>query len=190
MRIKTGLVVIVAAFGLLAQWNAGGENVSGYLDTSAVDGFRADSLKWSKPFSLSAYENLRVRVKMNDTSAAGFKNDSIKAQWGFQTFGKCLNSSLAADTCADGAVVVDTVTKANLGTMTYGTMDTAGTIYRRSGLTDTIMCAGWAVQSRNVSPEFDTYIRFFTKGLTGNKVGSFVKVQFDVLRRVKVKAGN
>jgi glycosidase len=53
------------------------ENWNGWLDTSNIDGFRVDSLKYSKAWDLGRYENVAVVVKANDSSSAGFSSDSI-----------------------------------------------------------------------------------------------------------------
>jgi hypothetical protein len=181
--IRGLFAVIVLAAGLFAQT----ENYAGWGDTSVLTTFRADSLKYSRAFLLSQYENLRVDFMVNDTDAAGFVSDSVKAYWGIQTGHPCLNSSGVVDTVWNHDLVIadtiDLLTTTNAGPK-YFAMDSAGNYANTRKSIDTTNVTGFAVQSRNISPYWDVYVRCFAKGLTGNNKGSMLSARFALYRRV------
>lgn len=166
----------------------GQANISGFGDTSQVAAFRADSLKYSKWFPLSTYENMNAVVLVNDTSAAGYASDSVKFIWGVQYGDPVLNSSGKLDTTVRQKLIVvdtffDTSTNFVLG---YGSFDSTGTQAAGLKSIDSVNVTGFMAQSRNISPEWHGYVRFFAKGLTKNKVAAFLKIRFAMVRRVYV----
>jgi len=171
-------------------------NYSGLTDTSGITDFRADSLKFSKVFPLAAFENSRIILKMDDTSAAGFADDSIRVNWGYQTLCPCFDTNTVEqpaqgerDTCFDVRIALDSMSDAHLGLFTTGSVDSTGVIFRSLKVIDTTNVTGYAVQTRWFVPEFDCFIRFWVEGGTGNEIGSFQKVSFDYKRRQRAKAG-
>jgi len=160
------------------------QNQSGYLDTAKAN-VRSDSLYYSRGFDLSGLEDIRAILLVNDTSAAGFANDSVNIQWGYQTFSLVMNSSGKADTAYDQRIVLDTVVTASFGTVatTIGSSGSDGSITRSTKLIDTSYVTGYATQSKWFLPEWDVGIRFWFKGLTGNKTASYVKCILTVQRR-------
>jgi hypothetical protein len=165
------------------------ENYSGMNDTAVIATFKADSLKTSKAYTLSQFENLRVDVLVSDTSAAGFASDSVKLYWGIQTGRICWNSSGTRDTAwSNERITLDTLdmlTTTNAA-LKYNAMDNTGAYTNTLKAHDTLSVSGFAVQSRNISPEWDVLFRCWVKGLTGNKVGRFLVFRFNVVRRIGV----
>jgi len=170
----------------VSAWAESALNHTGYGDTCAIHGFRADSLKYSKAYSLTDYEALRVTVFVDDTSSAGFDSDSLLFAWGIQTGTPVLNSSGGRDTLWNPlCLVVDTldlVDDATIG-LSYGLVGTDGTYSDVLSLIDTLSVSGWAAQSRVVTPRWDVYFRGWFQGLTGNITGSFAKLWFAPERR-------
>lgn len=145
-----------------------------------------DTLKFTKAFKLSQFENLTVNVLTNDTTSAGFASDSVGVRWGYQLLSPCSSTS-SIDTCFDQQIFkVDSILTANFGAYTarIGTYGPDGTITRTDGLVDTLGPTGYATQKRNISGlEWDVYIRFWVKGIGNNKKTTAVPVKFNVLRR-------
>jgi len=174
------LIGILAAAAI-----AGPDNVSGYGDTSSVAGFRADSVKYSKWFSLSNYENLVAVCLTNDTGAEGFANDSVYFSWGIQYGDPVLNSNGKQDTAVRNALVmIDSMhaLSANFA-LKYGSFDSTGTEALGLKGIDTNFVTGFMTQSRSIAPEWHAYCRFFAKGETGNNVSGFLRLRFAMVRR-------
>ena len=171
-------------------------NTVGYGDTTqsyTFSSFRSDSLKFSKNFPLSAWENARVDIIFDDTSSAGFASDSCKFAWGFQTGHKVeIDDTLYY--AYDIPYPVDTVDLVGSTNM-YDHDELAVIGYVQDTVTllntsvpfavDTGVGGATlkAVQSRNIVPQWDEVFRIWLKGLTGNKVGSYVEVEANVRRR-------
>ena len=165
-------------------------NHTGYQDTCVIHTFAADSLKYSKAYSLTDYEDLRVSVFADDTSEVGFASDAIKLVWGIQTGHLALNSGGSRDTVWNALRIVcdtlDLVTDATVGPV-YALVGTDGTYSDVLSLVDTLTVSGYAVQSRAVAPSWDVYFRGWFQGLDGNVTGSFLKMLFMPVRRLHSK---
>jgi hypothetical protein len=170
----------VSAWTQTLNWN-------GLIDTAVITGFKSDSVKWTKAFPLSQYEDIRVILKARDTAVVGFKFDSIGIAWGWLTFSLCqdtLHSISIPDTCYDQPVIIDTLdTVAMLKCRTYGSVDSNANVFRSHRYADTLGCAGWAIQSKWFLPEWDQYIKFFVKGIARNRTAKGIPVEIDVKRR-------
>jgi hypothetical protein len=182
--------IIVALLLLASCVFAQDANWMGYKDTSRINTFRADSLKYSKTFPLSAFENVRIDVFANDTSAAGFKSDSIKFVWGIQTGHWAYTTSNTDKPVWVWApqVVIDTFNTVDTLKMVLArkVMDSYGTIESQIGYVDTLNFSGFAYQTRNFAPEWDQSFRVWFRGVTGNKKASFVALITQVSRRKSV----
>src|SRR4030042_951013 len=180
-------LIALCTFGEDLNWN-------GILDTAIISGFRSDSLKWSKGFQLSAGQDVRVILKVNDTAMPGLGSDSIGIRWGYMTFCHCLDTAqnvAVPDTCVDQAIVVDTMDATAIAKSgTFASSDSAGYLQRNHRYADTLRCRGWVTQSRSLYPEWDQYIKFFVKGIGDNDPRYYLKVHFQVIRRQYVPAGN
>jgi hypothetical protein len=177
------LMVLAAVTCLFAQAD---ENYNGYRDTARITLFKADSLRYSKVFPLSTWENSRLSIFLNDTSSAGYASDSIKCFWGIQLGMPCINGSGLLDTAWElQLITLDTFDILTAGNMArpYTALDSTGAYMEKMKRIDTLDVTGYAYQTRVFSPGWDVYFRFWAKGLTGNKVGATLKGMFAVEHR-------
>ncbi len=181
--VKKILFLLIALIAL--SYGEMSNNWNGYLDTIKMPACTSTVLIYSKtPFSLTDYDMVRIICHVDDTTSAGFKSDSIKFKWGYQTFSLCADSGGKIDTCYSPRVTVDTISTDSLGKMSLLTLDGNAIANSPSRQADTLSCAGWAVQSRTFSPEWDIYSRLWIQGLTGNKKGAPLRLMFTVIRRL------
>lgn len=162
-------------------------NTTGRADTSKFIGFKADSLKYSRLLKLSAYENVRIDMFANDTNTAGYGSDSVAFEWGVQNVHTCYNASGALDTVFSNRFTIDTfrISVANCvpATVEFDSL-TGSPVKMQLRKIDTLNVTGLAYQTRNPSVEWDDMFRVWIKGLTGNRVGGFVRVTSMVTRRL------
>jgi len=184
-EIMIKLILCLSILVLTAQGAI--QNQIGYLDTSKVK-VRSDSLYYSRGYDLSGMEDIRAILLVDDTSAAGFKNDSVNITWGYQTFSIVLNSSGKADTVFDQRISLGVVHDSMFGNLpaAIGSTKSDGSITRSSNLVDTLSVTGYATQSVWFLPEWDEGIRFWFKGIAGNKTLTGVKCLLTVKRRVYI----
>lgn len=182
--MKKLLAIMLCAACVVAQT----ENYQGWKDTSQIASFKADSLKYSKVFLLSQYENLRIDMMANDTSSAGFKSDSLKFYWGIQLGHPSLCGTAGTlDTFwSNEYIMADTfdLTTTTGAAVAYRGIDSTGAFTNKPMIHDTLSVSGYAVQSRNIKPDWDVYFRVWLKGLTKNNVKEFVLARVAVLRRI------
>lgn len=189
-------MVRLAAIVWVIVWSiaiarAGDDNWSGYGDSAIISSFKADSLKYSKQFKLSEYENLRATVFANDSDEAGFVNDSTRFVWGIQTGHWAFNttkSSLPIMVWAPRMVVdtFDMLTTANTVEQ-FLIMLNDYTFTAPLKYIDTTTFTGYAIQDRAIIPEWDAYFRFWFKGLAGNNGTSFLDLYVQIAQRKSVK---
>lgn len=185
---------ILAVIGLLAaSLFATEDNYNGMLDTSNIT-VTYGVISYSKGFPLSQLEDIRVVLKSNDITSAGFKSDSLAIQWGWITYNLCLDSGKLVsryDTCFDQGVIADTLDlTAMLKTNTFGNSDSTGAVARNHRFADTLHCRGYAVQSKWILPEWDQNIKFWAKGIGDHKDVTPVPAVFEVKRRLYVNVRN
>lgn len=169
-------------------------NYNGYLvDTSKITDFRADSLKYSRVYLLSQYENSRIRVCVDDTTAARFASDSVNFYYFVQTGSPCLNSNNKLDTAWNiNPLVIDTVNFAATGcfTTTYSILQTDFTYSETMKLVDTTSVTGFATNSHTWPALWDVFVRVGVKGVAGNNKDAFLKLRIDRIARNGVKTVN
>lgn len=183
-KVRVVVIVVMALMGVVGGATTHTTNWNGWGDTSTVWVDSVGTTVYTGSYSLTDGEDCRVLLLVDDTSSAGFADDSIQVQWGYQTWSWCLNSSGVVDTCFDVPVVLDTAKNDSLGKMETGSVAANGDLTRTLGQLDTTYCAGFAVQSRWFVPEWDTRVRFWATGLTGNNAsGAGVKARFQFTRR-------
>jgi hypothetical protein len=164
-------------------------NWTGYGDTSNIANFRADSTKYSKAFPLSQWENLRLDVIFDDTTAAGRGSDSVKFYYFLEYGHLALTMANVVDTVwsqKDPLVVdtVDALTAANF-TAVSRILQNDGTYTYPLKTIDTLSFAigGGSLQSRNFPQDWDVFFRVGFKGVTGNNKDAMLKLRASVVRR-------
>lgn len=167
-------------------------NYSG-IDTSVISGLSGTTEKYSKVYSLSQYENVRIDVQANDTSSAGFVSDSIKFGWWVETGRFTYNSTGRWDTAWTimtplALDTFDITTAANM-TVTAIPLQVDGTFETVVKKIDTLSVSGVAYMTKQFSPEWDVLFRIGHKGLTGNKGESPLWLRDVVYRRVYQRVG-
>lgn len=176
------LVVVLFASFLFAS-----ENYNGFLDTVLVsDTLGAGDLFYSAAMNLSKDEDIRLLVKANDTAETGFADDSVAVYYGYQTGKATLGSDGERYTAWDGEMIIDTMLASEYGAVGSGTIAATGVLTRTWGGADTSNVSGFAYQSRWFVPEWDHQIRFFVKGITGNKQASALHLVLEIGRRLKI----
>jgi hypothetical protein len=186
--IRFMMAVVLLAAVLAAQtlnWN-------GYGDTSQVHLFRSDSLRYSKVFPLSMYENMAVVTKFDDTASAGFASDSCVFTYGYQVGYPVYNSSGTYDTAWYSKIRLESITSANIGKVNDGTTDSLGQIALSPGSIDTSSVSGYAISIAQYAPPWGVFLRYYAQGAAGNSKGTYVKLIFDHKRRLyyNVSKGN
>jgi hypothetical protein len=154
-----------------------------------ITGFKADSLKYTPVFGVSAYENFGVSIGWDDVDAAGFATDSAKFMY-YLNFGWPTENSTGnidtfwmpvnygCDTLKDSAGYWGV--KASM-------MDSSCVLVDRMGAIDTVSVSGLCTSGHTISVPWAVFGRVAIKGLTGNNVGSNLKMQVNVVRRQAVK---
>lgn len=167
------------------------ENWTGWKDTLAVrDTLDSATAYYTNPTLLSQYENIRLIVLCDDTAEAGFSGDSVNFRYGYQTGAKVLDTNsqtlyTIVDTAWDDRIVLDTFTVDSFGVAHVGTYGSDGTLTRTWKNVDTTYVSGYAYQSRNFSPEWDLFIRFWVESLGGaNADGKALRLFLVPIRRV------
>jgi hypothetical protein len=191
------LLFVVVAYG---QSNL---NYRGYGDTANITTFAANSLFVSKAFIMSNGEGNVLLFNVKDTTnadrvadSAGLYLDSVKCEIGIEYGSPFKNLSGKMDTVwtfgmtLDTCDLIDSAKAYNPLKMIGGTrwpLDSATgvSIRKRVQVDTTINDSSQCIAIPFVSPanRWFPYVRFFTKGLTGNKVGAFLRARFTYLQR-------
>jgi hypothetical protein len=182
-------IVLAAAFAVSAQNNL---NWNGF-DSSQIATFRADSLKFSKPFILSNAENKLLVIVYDDTANAGRNGDSVKASVFYQLGSPIITGDKTYDTVWTNCIPLDTIAALTTANYYNPLTATGATIWSLDASTDlatrphsqvdttlgTSSSALWV----GFTPYWSPYIRFGLKGLTGNKVGRFIPTRIYFAQR-------
>lgn len=160
------------------------KNYWGWGDTSQIAEFAADSLKYSRTFTLGDPDGLRLIVMCDDTASAGFASDSVAFYFGYQTGCPMLDSSGSVDTLWDVPIILDTIEIDSFGVYKSGTSSAAGVPTIAKNNVDTLQIDGFAVKSMRFQPYYDVLIRYYFKGLTGNSVGYPVYLRIQHIKRI------
>jgi hypothetical protein len=187
MFSKLSICLLILSLGVIA---APAKNWDGLYDTSGISTFKADSLKFSRVYNLTDFENRVGIIQINDTTSAGYKVDSVKAETGYRLGLIVLNGNGALDTTWGELRAKDTInlldsTKAIANANRYS--DTGSVL----GLYDTLNVTGFACQRIQFPSGIDwsVCIQFYIKGLTGNKKGQFIRTWFAFPRRLYHRQG-
>ena len=185
-QVIVSLILSLLVGSAAGAWLDPPLNYEGYGDTNQISAFKADSLRYSKVFPLSQWENLRVRICFNDTAATGYANDSANFYYFIQTGAPCLDAGGKLDTAWDpNVIMVDTIDPATAGNWgkKYNQLYNDGTFTETMKTLDSAEVTGYATNSHALSMPWNVYLRVGVKGLSHNKIGKFIKVRVDVLRR-------
>jgi hypothetical protein len=186
--MRTVLLLVVMAIMASASEPA---NYSGFGDTATIVNFRADSLKRSRAFQWSSWEQKDIAILFNDTATAGFIGDSVAFYYWIEVGRPIAKRGGTLDTVWRACMVIDTIkmTAANAAdsarfTISIPQMQVDGSYYERFGYIDTVNVSSWAYNSHNVVGDWGTLMRVGFKGITGNRTGGgFVPVVVSVGQR-------
>jgi hypothetical protein len=174
------ILLLLAVVGLVSAQIGLDENYSGYGDTSVIANFKADSVKYSKAFLLSAGENLRVTVFAADTGVAGFATDSVKFVWYIQTGRPNWTTGRRGNVVdwSTNLMTIDTFDMRTAANFVPDTMVLAAdyTVTQPLKSIDTSSSCGLASQSRAFPFEWDVYYRVVVRGLATNNISGFLRV--------------
>lgn len=162
------------------------ENYNGWLDTARIDDLSGTNKRFtdaSHQFRLSAYEDITVTIKVDDTTMQGFANDSVQIHWGYQAFNLCLDLAGNRDTCFQEEITLDSVSVDSFGIMQRGRSFHDGTFMVFGGQVDTLGNSDFATQTVPFLPDWNVFIRYWAEGLAGNKILQPLRIYIDVKRR-------
>lgn len=146
--------IIALIIGLAALGGVSSASMSGPVglwsnDASTIRLDTVVSTRYGDAVTLAGGSNWYLVTKCNDTTAAGFKNDSINFKSGYQPFSLVMNASGKIDTIFGTAVILDTLTIARA---------------------DTLSITGYAVKRVAFTPTQDQFFRLFVTTVAGQKV--------------------
>jgi hypothetical protein len=187
MASKLIIALLIAVSALMAQSG----NYTGWQDTSTILNWKADSLKYGNVTWLGENENKALLCMFNDTNSAAYATDSAKGRYGYQRGFIVINASGKQDTSWRSLVCVDT--------FSTQAADTAGKWISKSKVTltdpttgqetwvsklmDSSSVTGFAVATAPFSPAYAPLVRPWVQGLTGNRIGGWVKVRLQFQER-------
>jgi hypothetical protein len=182
--MKKGIIAVLLAVSVCL-----GGNLNYTSTLYRITGFKADSLKYTPVFGVSDWENFAVSIGWDDGDAAGFGGDSAKfcyfAQFGWPTENSTGNvdtfwlpTNYGIDTLKDSA---------GYWGIKASQMDSTGVLVDRGSSIDTTSVSGLCTSGRTLSVPWAVFGRIGIKGLTGNNVGSNLKMQVNVVRRNALK---
>lgn len=181
-------LILAIAVLFLAGSGYSAPNATGWGDAHRITAICTTGvIAYTKVYPLSDYEDMRVIVKVNDSTAAGFGSDSVSFIFGYQTGIEVLNGSGLRDTCWDDRINIDTLTRSGFGIVGSGTTNSDGTVNRVWAGSDTLSVTGFATKSRWIVPEWDGLVRLWVQGLAANKKGARLVLLLEPRRRLGVR---
>jgi hypothetical protein len=185
---KALLVLLFFVLNVSAGWRDSVVlNWNGWLDTASITDTLIDGTKsYTRVFPLADGSDVRVICLVDDTAEAGFADDSVNFEWGYQSGSLCLDSGETIDTCWDIPCVIDTCDAGNYSTLTVSTMSVTGEISRTLQTVDTLLIDGYAMQSRapDIMNEWDMLIRFWVNSLGDpSKDGAALDIRFQFIQK-------
>lgn len=162
---KVAILMVLAVFLVSGQVG----NTIGWGLSDTITDLAADSTSYSAAFELSVGEDIRLLLKMDDTTETGYANDSIEFRYAFQTGTVTTDTAGDKDTAwCEPLIRLDTITSSNLGVLgdTTAYVDSTGTVHRNTGGIDTLSVNGWAVCTKWFEPEWDELVRYWFEALT------------------------
>lgn len=89
---------VILTILMLASLLFGRGNWNGWVDTLRVDGMGKDSLKYTSAVEVSEHYDFAAMLKGDDTSSAGYGDDSCDLSWGYQLGYMTLDTGSGIDT--------------------------------------------------------------------------------------------
>jgi hypothetical protein len=167
-------------------------------DTSLIWSFKADSLKFGRVIPLSGSSIFELCVSADDTNAAGYKSDSIKFDAGIRYGVQEVNSSTSTDTAWGPLIKIGRFS--TLAADTAGkwissaimlSSDSIGTPVATWGYMDSTNVAGYAVtRGQVVVYGAANIVQTWVKGVTGNRVGGWIKVRTQIKQPIYLPVRN
>lgn len=192
MKNAISLILLLLTVNLWAANESGPLNYTGFGDTTQIHSFKADSLKYSGVFRLSAFENISFQVLVNDTSRAGFQGDSVNFFYFLERGLLTINKLGKPDTIwSPVPIIIDSVNMLVAGNFarSFSVVGTDGNYTEVLKELDTTSVTGYAVNERVITPAWAVLGRVGFKGLTGNKTGRFLDLRFGINRREYISVG-
>jgi hypothetical protein len=189
---KSILLISALAFACFAQTDL---NWTGYGDTLAVLGFKADSLKFTSALKWANNEQKAILLQVSDTSIANNGSDSVQFAYGYQLgypavpFGSTTAVTRWTQSTFIDSFVIKNGTKFVNPTLNTGVvqlLDTTAHTYTAVdawGYVDTLSSTTSTMQFHSISTPWAPYIRFWAKGGTGNSKNKFLRVRVTVYQR-------
>lgn len=188
MKTLSSMLILLVIWAVVPAQTA--LNFKGFGDTAQIVKFKADSLKFTKAFTNTNGENKMLCFVYDDTNAVARENDSCVAEIGYQLGAAYYNLSGTFDTSWSACIPIDTSTSSkrynpNLrNTTAMWQLDGATDLpIRTHGGVDTTFGTSESAMIIPFIPNWSPYIRFYVKGLTGTRVGGWVKCRFIYLQR-------
>jgi hypothetical protein len=170
-------------------------NWKGWGDSTSIPTFSSTNFAVTKAFNITNAENKTLLVIADDTSSAVRANDSINFAFGYELGTPFQLLDKTNDTIWSNMIPLDTF---NMATANYynpntGTgaaawvLDASADKPTRPHLQiDTTLYNGTSGMTIGFSPYWAPYIRFYVRGLTGNKVGRYLKVRMFLMQRAYI----
>ena len=154
-------------------------------DTTLFWSFKADSLKYGNVAEMTSASFNTICIGANDTNSSVYATDSIKFDYGVQFGSIVVNSLVKNDTAWStffylgrfSTIPSDTAGKWVTPT-NWITVDSTGSTGNRSGVMDSSSVTGYAYTSAPFDQPYSCeFVRPWIKGVSGNRVGGWVKVR-------------
>ena len=159
--------------------------------TSAIGRDTVTMVYGNRWFERGGAEDITVLVKVNDTSATGYANDSIKFILGINLgmiTTDTTTSKKRIDTAKSIYIDIDTINIANAGTKRTWALLNAGLTYT-GNMFDTLDVRGFATQiipltGSRLMPSWTHLYRYYAKGMDKNKATVPLKLYIQNCRKL------
>ena len=166
-------------------------NTTPYTDTCWItDTLDSATVYYGKTFNVADAQPLKYMVcKVNDTAEAGYANDSVQFEWGYERGFLSLDSAADEDTVWERVhIFVDSMCVGNFGAAIISgtvTHDILTPDFTYAGEADTSNVTGFAVQVRPLGNyHYSHFIRPWVKSLgKANKDAAALYLQFHLIQK-------
>jgi hypothetical protein len=167
-------------------------NTNGYNDTCQIVGFCADSFKLSKAFNLTNGQDRILAFVFDDTANAYRKKDTVVCEIGCRLGAQLLTLSGVLDTIWTSCIPLDTCNTLTLTTMYDKNKRNTGAMWglnsddtplRPHNQIDTTIGTSSSGIFIPLLPYWASFIKFYVKGLAGNRATIPIKARFTFITR-------